>query len=104
MVTYKNRNNENMIRTVLQLTQREVSARNFFQSEGDWYVTAGGVNYKVAGDVKCYAKLGTSWNDDSGWFTQEDLSERLGAMRAFSDTLTVYIDPVGNQVRVITAG
>ena len=104
VVTYKNREGNDMIRTILELTERTVSAKDFFQSEGNWYVTANGRNYKVASDVKCYGGMVTDRKDLDSWFTQEDTGDRLSAMRAFSDTLTVYIDPVGNQVRVITAG
>ena len=104
VVTYNNRNGEPMIRTILELTERDVTARDFFESEGSWYVTSDGRNYKVANDVKCYGGMGSGRVDPNSWFTQEDTGDRLSAMRAFSDTLTVYIDPVGNQVRVITAG
>ena len=103
VVTYKNRDNKDMIRTVLQLTERDVTARDFFQSEGSWYVTAAGRNYKVADNVECYGGMGSSRTDENNWFTQPDTGDRLNAMRAFSDTLTVHIDPVGEQVRVITA-
>ena len=104
IVSYKNREGKDMIRTILELTERTVSAKDFFQSEGSWYVTANGRNYKVASDVECYGGMGSGRVDPNSWFTQEDTGDRLNAMRAFSDTLTVYIDPVGNQVRVITAG
>ena len=104
IVSYKNRKGDDMIRTILELTERTVSAKDFFQSEGSWYVTANGRNYKVASDVECYGGMGSGRVDPNSWFTQEDTGDRLSAMRAFSDTLTVYIDPVGNQVRVITAG
>ena len=104
IVSYKNREGKDMIRTILELTERTVSAKDFFQSEGSWYVTANGRNYKVASDVECYGGMGSGRVDPNSWFTQEDTGDRLSAMRAFSDTLTVYIDPVGNQVRVITAG
>ena len=103
VVTYKNREGKDMIRTILELTERDVTARDFFQSEGSWYVTAAGRNYKVADDVECYGGMGSSRADPNNWFTQADTGDRLNAMRAFSDTLTVYIDPVGEQVRVITA-
>ena len=104
IVSYKNREGKDMIRTILELTERTVSAKDFFQSEGSWYVTANGRNYKVASDVECYGGMGSGRVDPNSWFTQEDTGDRLSAMRAFSDALTVYIDPVGNQVRVITAG
>ena len=102
IVTYKNRAGDNLIRTVLELTERKITARDFFESEGSWYVTANGRNYKVADDVECYGGMGGSRVDPNSWFTQEDIGDRLSAMRAYADELTVYIDPVGEQVRVIT--
>ena len=102
VVTYNNRAGEPLIRTVLELTERKITARDFFESEGSWYVTANGRNYKVADDVKCYGGMGTDRKDLDSWFTQEDIGDRLSAMRAYADELTVYIDPVGEQVRVIT--
>ena len=36
------------------------------------------------------------------WLSQSDsLGQRLAAIKAYSDDLTIYVDPVGNQVRVI---
>ena len=102
VVTYNNREGKPLIRTVLELTERKITARDFFESEGSWYVTANGRNYKVADDVKCYGGMGTDRKDLDSWFTQEDIGDRLSAMRAYADELTVYIDPVGEQVRVIT--
>ena len=37
------------------------------------------------------------------WFTQSTGQERLDACKAFSKDLTLYVDPVGQQVRVIQA-
>ena len=104
VVTYPNREGKAMIRTVLELTEQKVSSRDFFQSDGNWYVTAGGRTYLVANDVECYGGMGSGRDDTGSWFTQPDIGDRLNAMRAFSDQLTLHIDPVGERVRVITAG
>ena len=103
LVTYQSRDGKNLIRTVLELTERNVTARDFFQSGGSWYVSAAGRNYKVSDEVECYGGMGSGRADPGSWFTQADTGDRLNAMRAFADELTVYIDPVGERVRVITA-
>ena len=105
IVTYKNQNGENLIRTVLQLTKLVgVTSKDFFESQGDVYVTIGGTNYRVAGDVECYAGVAGTYNDSGTWFTQGEAKDRVNAMKAFADTMAVYVDPIGKQVRVITAG
>ena len=35
--------------------------------------------------------------------TGETGADRLNAIRAYSDDLTIYVDPVGRQVRIIKA-
>ena len=105
IVTYKNQNGEDLIRTVLQLTKLVgVTGKDFFESQGDMYVTVGGTNYRVADDVECYGGMGGSRNDTGSWFNQSDVKDRVNAMKAFADTMAVYVDPIGKQVRVITAG
>ena len=73
------------------------SAANFFEKDGRYYATIQGQTYAVADQVECY-KDGTD-----SWFDQEDGRERLNACLAFSGDLTLYIDPVGNKVRIIIA-
>lgn len=105
IVTYKNRNGENMIRTIVQLEQiKNVSAKDFFESQGSLYVSINGQNYKVADNVECYGGMGSNRTDANSWFTQSSVIDRVNAIKAFSDKLTVYLDPAGKQVRVITAG
>ena len=73
---------------------RNVSSTDFFTAEGTLYVNAGGRVYQVSGGVQCYN------NYTKSWFTGEDA---LDQARAFADTLTVYLDPVGEMVRVVVA-
>lgn len=79
---------------IVELTEiRDVKRSDFFQQDDLWYVNANGTVYQVSSKVEGYIKSANSW------FTQE--SGRLDAIRAYSDDMTVYVDPVGEQVRVI---
>jgi len=76
---------------------KKVSPSDFFTSQGIDYVNAGGTIYRVAEDVECYKTATKSW------FAGDSGTERLAACKAFSAELTVYVDPVGKQVRIVTA-
>ena len=105
IVTYDNQKGEMLIRDVLRLTKLVgVTGKDFFESQGDIYVSIGGTNYRVADDVECYGGQGSSLTDSGSWFTQSNVKDRVNAMKAYADTMAVYIDPIGKQVRVITAG
>ena len=51
----------------------------------------------MAEDVECYKTATKSW------FAGDSGAQRLAACKAFSAELTVYVDPVGKQVRIVTA-
>ena len=88
----------NMIVSVLQLDRFEhVSASDFFEQDGRYYVTLKGRTYTVADDVECYKAAVESW------FDQADGMDRLRACLAFSNDLTVYLDPIGDKVRIAIA-
>ncbi len=79
---------------IMELAEiRGVKSADFFQLDGLWYVNAKGNVYQVSSKVEGYIKA------TGAWFTQEN--NRLEAIRAYSNDLTVYIDPVGEQVRII---
>lgn len=83
---------------VVELKQVEdVSPADFFVSQGVTYVKAAGVLYRVAENVECYKTL------TKNWFTGNTGTERLAACKAFSADMTVYVDPVGEQVRIVVA-
>ncbi len=65
-----------------------VSRADFFTADGKTYVTAKGTSYEVSSQVECY-------NEDSDSWTT------LSALRGYTDTLTIYIDPLSDTVRVI---
>ena len=98
-----NGENVNTIKSIVQLTKAEVSSGDFFESQGVTYVNAGGRTYRVADDVECYRRLVNDRYDGANWFDQETGAERLSACRAFSDDLTIYVDPIGEQVRIVQA-
>ena len=88
----------NMIISVVQLKElKQVSPASFFEREGQYYVTVQGQTYPVAANVECYKDATESW------FDQENGVDRLNACMAFSDNLTLYVDPVGKKVRIIIA-
>ena len=88
----------NMIISVVQLKElKQVSPASFFEREGQYYVTVQGQTYPVAANVECYK------NATESWFDQENGVDRLNACMAFSDNLTLYVDPVGKKVRIIIA-
>lgn len=70
-----------------------VSRSDFFVSNGASYVNAGGKVYQVSNKVVCYNTT------TKVWFTGED---PLYQIRAYSNDLTIYVDPYGEKVRVIT--
>ena len=37
------------------------------------------------------------------WFTGDSGADRLAACKAFSNDLTVYLDPIGEKVRIVVA-
>ncbi len=68
-----------------------VSRADFFTVDGTTYVKAKGVSYQVSNQVECYN------TDSESWMTYDQL-------RGYTDTLTVYIDPFSQTVRVIAGG
>ena len=105
IVTYKSSEGKDMIRTVLQLKKVVgVTGKDFFESQGDLYVSVGGTNYRVADGVECFAGQTEKPGASGSWFTQGSAKERVNAMKAYSNEMVLYIDPVGQQVRVIAAG
>lgn len=72
---------------------RNVTRADFFQRDDMWYLSANGTVYPVAEQVEGYIKATNTW------FTQN--TGRLEAIRAYSNDMSAYIDPVGGKVRVI---
>lgn len=84
--------------SVIDLTEiKNVSAADFFVSQGVTYVNANGKTYRVADGVECYKQA------TKEWFKQEKGSDRLAACKAFSSSFTIYVDPIGEKVRIVVA-
>lgn len=92
------------IKAIIQLTEvKGVKSGDFFLNDDAWHVTVKGRTYRVASDVECCRDLGGTRFDQANWLTQADGADRLTAIRAYSDDFTIYVDPVGQQVRVVKA-
>lgn len=92
------------IKAIVQLTEiKNVKPGDFFDSQGVPHVTANGRTYRVADSVECCRNISGNWNDSGNWLTQGTGAQRLAAIKAYSDNLTIYVDPVGQQVRIIKA-
>lgn len=84
----------NRVFSYIPLTEiKNVSRSSFIQSQGRNYVEVNGVTYLIAENVEGYNET------TKLWFTDDDV---LTSIRAYSDTLTLYIDPIGDTVRIIT--
>lgn len=96
---------DTMIRSVIELTAvKGAASSDFFESQGAYYVTVSGKTYRVADEVECcYGVSNDPYNPYSAdnWFQQSSGEERLAACRAESNNMTLYIDPIGEQVRII---
>ncbi len=87
--------NGNRLKSSFTLKKLGTVARtDFFQSQGKWYVTVNRVVYEVAEDVQAFN------GDTKSWFTGEDV---FSTVRAYSNRLTLYSDPIGNKVRILVA-
>lgn len=88
---------------LIRLTEvKNVKGSDFFESEGVPYVNAGGRAYRIADGVECFRSVSDRLTDEANWLDGTQ-SARLSAIKAYSDSFTVYVDPVGSQVRVIKA-
>jgi len=76
---------------VVSLTAiHHVGRADFYLDGGVWYIRAEGKVYPVAHEVHGYIRA------TKKWFSQDP-----EAIRAYSDNMTVYIDPMGGKVRII---
>ena len=72
-----------------------VTRSDFFVQDGIWYVTAEGTVYPISPNVECYKPSVKEWLPAG--------MDGLSAIRQYSNSLTVYVDPIGEKVRIITA-
>jgi hypothetical protein len=88
----------------------KVRSADFYTVDGVTYVQAGGEVYQVADDVLCYNATASSgrwvWSEEAQnnvYVTENLWFGSLLEARSFSATLTLYVDTVGNKVRVVSA-
>ena len=95
------------IRSIVQLTAiHSVKSGDFFESQGVPYVDVNGKTYRIADDVECYYNRTGNTVSRDNWLhggVNETGAGRLASIRTYSDTFSIYVDPTGQQVRVITA-
>ena len=100
----RNSKGEPTIRSVKELTAiKNVKPTDFFESGGLNYVSVGTKTYLVSDQVECYRSVSSNRYSQDNWFSQATGQERLDACKAYSQNLTLYVDPVGQQVRIIQA-
>ena len=89
------------IQQVIKLTEvRFVKSSDFFDSQGDPHITAFGRTYRIADDVQCYYSRSGNKVAAENWLKGDN---RLTSIKGYSDSFTIYVDPVGQQVRIIVA-
>ena len=103
VVLSQDRNGNNMIKDIIELTEvRNAKGSDFFESEGGQYVTVSGRTYRIADNVECfYNRTGYKGSKDN-WLTGSG-KDRLASIQSYSNRFTLYLDPVGQQVRIIAA-
>ena len=89
--------------TVKLTAVEKVKASDFFERDGVYYVSKNGRTYQVAEDVECLQDRGGDRRNQDIWFNQATGVDRLKSCLAYSDNLTLYVDPIGQQVRIISA-
>ena len=96
-----------IIRSVVQLTEiHSVKSGDFFESQGVPYVNVNGKTYRISDDVECYYNRTGNKVSKDNWLrggVNETGAGRLASIRTYSDTFSIYVDPTGQQVRIITA-
>ncbi len=104
VVLGSNRVSEPTIRSVSKLLELpNVKKEDFFESGGVSYVNYRGQTYRISNDVECYYNRTGNSISQENWLTGGDGASRLKAIKDYSDTFTIYVDSVGNQVRIIKA-
>lgn len=102
-VKYDSEGNAIVGPTVKLTAVEKVKASDFFERDGVRYVSKNGRTYQVAEDVECFQDRGGDRRNQDIWFNQSTGVDRLESCLAYSDNLTLYVDPIGQQVRIIGA-
>lgn len=104
VVLGSNREGNATIREVIRLQEvNEVKASDFFDSQGEPYIRVGAHTYRVANGVECYYNRSGNPVAKENWLASGTGTDRFNSIKTYSDTFSIYVDPVGQQVRVIVA-
>ena len=97
-------NGEHTLRSVIKLTEiKGVKPSDFFDSQGIQYVTAQGQTYRIADNVECYYNRTGNKVSKDNWLTGGTGTERFNSIKTYSETFSIYVDQVGQQVRIVVA-
>ena len=100
VVVGTDRKGGNTIKEVVKLTAVKAEGSDFFESQGETYVTVKGQTYRISSGVECYYNRTGNKVAKENWLTD---ANRLDAIQTYSDSFTLYVDPIGQQVRIIVA-
>lgn len=100
VVVGTDRKGGNTIKEVVKLTAVKAEGSDFFESQGETYVTVKGQTYRISSGVECYYNRTGNQAAKDNWLTD---ANRLDAIQTYSDSFTLYVDPIGQQVRIIVA-
>ena len=104
VVLGSNREGNATIREVVRLQEvNQVKASDFFDSQGEPYIRVGAHTYRVSDSVECYYNRTGNPVSKDNWLTGGSGTDRFNSIKTYSDTFSIYVDPVGQQVRVIVA-
>lgn len=81
---------------------KNARSADFYTVDGVTYIQVGKKTYEVADDVLCYNAAASTWDRWSGTWRHVWFNDLLEA-RTFSSTLTLYVDSIGQKVRVVSA-
>lgn len=80
-----------------------VKSGDFFEKDSHWYVKLNGATYQVSDNVECYHRSAEDRESTDNWFSQSSGIDRLKAILSYGSGLTLYVDDMSNQVRIIEA-
>ena len=80
-----------------------MKASDFFDSQGEPYIRVGAHTYRVSDGVECYYNRTGNPVSKDNWLTGGSGTDRFNSIKTYYDTFSIYVDPVGQQVRVIVA-
>ena len=99
-----NRDDSSTIREIVKLQEiKQVRASDFFDSQGESNVRVGAYTYRISDDVECYYNRTGNKVSKDNWLTGGTGTERFNSIKTYSETFSIYVDQVGQQVRIVVA-